>query len=292
VSRCSALRLESAPRRRRAALALPTLLVALVVAAGPGLAQSLGVTSLDEDVPIEVEADQGIEWRRDEKLFVARGNASAKQGNVVVRADTLTARYREQKSGGNQIHNVEAVGRVRITSGDTSLEGDKGVYDIDNSLMTITGDKVVLVTPEQRVVAEKSMTFDNKRQIATAQGNATVVRGDQVMRADTLVAHFQRNAGGKMAIQRIEGTGNVHVSSPTEVARAGKGTYDLASGIATLTGAVRISRGENQLNGENAEVNLKTGVSRLTGAPGNPTGRVRALIVPGRSDQDRGGQAR
>ena len=270
-------------RLRVLGLVLPLI---AVLPQGPGAAQGIGVTNLNENAPIEVDANEGIEWRRDEKLFVARGDARAKQGNVTVRADSLTARYREPAGGGTQIHRVEAKGNVRITSQGATLEGDSGVYDLGTDMMTITGDKVVLVTPEQRVVADKSMEFDNRKQIATARGNATVARDDQRIRADTLIAHFQRNDAGRAAISRIEGVGNVHVSTPSEVARASKGTYDLAAGKATLSGSVRITRGPNQLNGENAEVNLRTGVSRLTGAPGEGTGRVRALIVPNRNGGD------
>ena len=42
-------------------------------------------------------------------------------------------------------------------------------------------------------------------------------------------------------------------------------------------GKVRITRGENQLNGSEAEVNMKTGISRLLA--GN-AGRVQGLVVP------------
>ena len=49
------------------------------------------------------------------------------------------------------------------------------------------------------------------------------------------------------------------------------------SGIARLAGGVRITRGQNQLNGDEAVVNMRTGVSTLsrTGA-----GRVQGLVVP------------
>lgn len=262
--------------------------LALCWAAAEARAQGLGVTNLSENAPIEVEASQGIEWRREEKVFVARGDARAKQGNVTVTADTLSAYYREPQGGGTQIYRVEAAGNVRIAAGASTIEGERGVYDLDRDVMTVTGDKVVLVTPEQRVVANKSMEFDNRKQVAVARGDATVARGDQRIRAEVLTAYFERNGQGRSVIRRIEGVGDVHVSTPSEVARANRGTYDLAAGLATLSGSVKITRGTNQLNGENAEVNLRTGVSRLTGAPGEAGGRVRALIVPNRPPQEGG----
>jgi lipopolysaccharide export system protein LptA len=276
--------------RRAGRQAAVAAAVALLCVAADARAQGLGVTNLDENAPIEIEASEGIEWRREDRLFVARGDARAKQGNVTVRADTLSARYREAQGGGNQVYRVEATGNVRIAAGVSTLEGDKGVYDLDRDVMTVTGDKVVLVTPEQRVVASESMEFDNRRQVAVARGDATVARGDQRIRADMLTAYFERDGQGRSAIRRIDAAGDVHVSTPSEIARANKGSYDLARGLATLSGSVRITRGPNQLNGENAEVNLRTGVSRLTGAPGEAGGRVRALIVPNRASQN-GGQA-
>ena len=48
-------------------------------------------------------------------------------------------------------------------------------------------------------------------------------------------------------------------------------------GIARLAGGVRITRGQNQLNGDEAVVNMRTGISTL-----NRTGpgRVQGLVVP------------
>jgi lipopolysaccharide export system protein LptA len=45
----------------------------------------------------------------------------------------------------------------------------------------------------------------------------------------------------------------------------------------TLTGDVRITNGQNQFNGERAEVNVATGVSTLQGGG---DGKVKSLIMP------------
>ena len=49
------------------------------------------------------------------------------------------------------------------------------------------------------------------------------------------------------------------------------------SGIFRLLGNVRITRGDNTLTGQEAIVNMKTGVARLVSAPG---ARVQGLVVP------------
>src|SRR5262249_58577797 len=53
--------------------------------------------------PIEIEAEAGIEWRRNEKQYIARGNATAKRGDLTVHADTLTAHYRDEAADGSPI---------------------------------------------------------------------------------------------------------------------------------------------------------------------------------------------
>jgi lipopolysaccharide export system protein LptA len=42
-----------------------------------------------------------------------------------------------------------------------------------------------------------------------------------------------------------------------------------------------VTQDQNQLNGEYAEVDLKSGVSRLLGAPPGGEGKVKGLVLPG-----------
>ena len=63
----------------------------------------------------------------------------------------------------------------------------------------------------------------------------------------------------------------------TDTAIGDRAVYVPDSGIARLAGRVRITRGENQLDGTEAEVNMKTGISRLLA---NSGGRVQGLVIP------------
>jgi lipopolysaccharide export system protein LptA len=86
-------------------------------------------------------------------------------------------------------------------------------------------------------------------------------------------------------MQRIEGFGNVHVSTATDIVRADRGVYNADTSIAMMSGNVRITRGQNQLNGDFAEVNLNTGISRLlTSSDSGGDKRVRGLFVPQKAD--------
>ncbi len=239
-------------------------------------AQSLGF-SRGGDGPIQIEADDGIEWQRANQLYVARGNARAQQGTVTVEADELIASYRPNAAGENEIFRIDANGNVRILSDDEVARSDKAVYDIDNGVLVMTGDRIQLDTAQDTIVARDSMEYYETRQLAVARGDALAIRGDRRVRADVLTAHF--GEGGQQAkMERIEALGNVIVSTPTDIVRAEKGDYDPARGIATVTGKVKITRGDTQLNGERAEVNLETGESRLLSSSSGE--RVRGLFLP------------
>ena len=55
-------------------------------------AQDIGSFDLNQpDAPIVIEAEQGIEWRRDEQVYIATGNAMVARGDISVHADVLKA---------------------------------------------------------------------------------------------------------------------------------------------------------------------------------------------------------
>ena len=91
-----------------------------------------------------------------------------------------------------------------------------------------------------------------------------------------LTAHFRKDAKGKSRVSQVDAFDNVVITTPDEIVRSDRGVYDVETGIAKLTGSVKITRGTNQLNGEYAEVNLNTGVSRLFGRGGG----VRGIFTP------------
>ena len=78
--------------------------------AGTAQAQSLGF-SRGGDGPIQIEADDGIEWQRANQLYAARGNARAEQGGVTVEADELIAFYQPNAEGENEIFRIDANGK-------------------------------------------------------------------------------------------------------------------------------------------------------------------------------------
>ncbi len=264
-------------RLKAASTSLIAALAGLMFATG-GHAQSLGFGRGNSD-PIHIEASEGIEWQRNNKVYIARGEARASQGGVTVEADELVAYYRSTSSGSDEIYRIDANGNVRILSDTEVATSDKAVYDVVKGVLIMTGQQVRLVTAQDTIIARDSLEYYEDRQLAIARGDALAIRGDRRVRADTLKAHFTAKQGPARSseLERIEAVGNVHISTETDIVTAERGDYRLNEGLATVTGDVRITRGETQLNGDRAEVNLNTGQSRLITKPGE---RVRGIFLP------------
>jgi lipopolysaccharide export system protein LptA len=244
------------------------------------IAQAQEVTKEGAGGAIELEAEDGIEWLRNEKRYIATGNAIAKRGGVTIKADELIAHYNEDADGNSQaIYRLDAIGHVVITSGQTEATGDKGVYHMDKKVAVLVGKNLQLISPRALITAEDSLEYWEERELAVARGKATVIQKDKRLQAGVLTAYIRPDKKtGKKTIQRIDATGGVHISTKREIIRGAEAVYNVAEEKATICGNVKITRGENQLNGECADVNMKTGRSRLRGGKG----KVKGLILPTR----------
>jgi lipopolysaccharide export system protein LptA len=274
-------------------LSAPALTPAAAAAATGGTAT--GGTS---GAPIEIVADQGIEWRQDTRTVIARGNARAVRGDLEVKAQVLSAEYREGRDGTTEVWRLEADGNVEISTPNEKIFADHSVFDNDRKLVVLTGSEPVrLQSGDTRVTAQDSMEYWTEIGKLVARGNATAQQRDRELRADTLIAHLSDDGGrtddggdgaGSSRLQRIEADSNVWVITPDEILRGDRGTYDVARGFATLTGSVRITQGQNQLNGCRGEIDLKARVSRLFACEGGgkDSNRVRGLIVPKSRNRD------
>ena len=209
-------------------------------------------------------------------------------------------------TGNNEIYRLEAVGHVHIFTSTDLAVGDHAIYDIDQAVLLLTGSAMKLTTPQQVLTARDTMEYWSQKHMAVGRGLATVVTSDgRRVTGDTLVGYTTppdqpgaTPAGTKPdlpkppaptakpgtdpllssgKLQRVEGFGNVEVRTATEIIRGNRGVYVADTGIARLAGAVHLTRGQNQLNGDEAIVNMHTGISTLTRTPGK---RVEGLVVP------------
>jgi len=269
-------------------LALFAALTALLAPNTPVRAQTLlAAAPMNASPPIEIEANRGVEWRQKQKLVLARGNARAVRGDLTVRANVLSARYRELTDGTTDIWRLDASGSVTITSPSEVIHADQGSYDLDKDILLLTGDLVTLTTDNSQVTAKESMEYRTKSRTLVARGDATAIQDDQEMRGEIITAYLRQQGDQDSRLQRIEADNDVWITTPNEVLRGDHATYDLDAGKATLTGDVKVTRGETQLNGCKGELDLTTGVSRLLACDdGHPNdSRVRVLILPNTINQ-------
>jgi lipopolysaccharide export system protein LptA len=273
----------------RALLPMSLLLAALAFA--PAQAQQATTTATGSGGrQMEVTADNGIEWQKDKKVYVARGNAMVKRGDFSIRGATLTAHYRDKQDGKSEIYKVEAVGGVVLKNGDDVAKGDRAVYDVDRKVLTLHGNDLSYVSGDNKITARDSLEYWEVQKTAVARGNAVAVREDDTIKSDMLVGYFEERpradnpARTRRELARVDAIGNVEIVNRENTVRSARATYDTASKVAQLTGGVQVVRGNDRLNGERAEVNMRTGVYRMlpgTATPGAPGGgRVTGTITP------------
>ena len=259
------------PRAAAAALA------ALLASALPAVAQSLDLT---QGGPVEITASDGIEWRQQEQVVVARGDARAVREGVAVNADRLIARYRPRggavqqpqpapsatgsPASGSEIWRIEAEGNVRITSATERATGQRAVYDMDQAVMVLSGAGLALDTPEQRIIARESLEYWPQRRMAVARGGAVVTtKDDRRITADTLVAYFTEEApaGASPAASAPQPQGQ-RPSGLAGLPGAGEG-----SRIERVEafGNVEIRTAEEVVRGERGAYSPQTGLARLVG---------------------------
>src|SRR5271167_2814340 len=111
----------SAAWRRHVPAGLALLLLGIGLGGGPAPAQGLLNRSSG---PIAIDADEGIEWRRDEKVYIATGNAKAVRGDVTVTAHRLIAYYRERET-------APAAAKPPAATGAGAKDADSGASSTD-----------------------------------------------------------------------------------------------------------------------------------------------------------------
>lgn len=210
----------------------------------------------------------------------------------------------EEEGGGNEIYRLEAQGHVRIFTPTDRATCDRAVYDLDQAVLVMTGRDLRLVTPNEVLTAKQDLEYWSAKHMAVARGDAVVVTRDaRRISADVLVAYTTPApaqaaapaaaatpapsgtpttadplaASGKL--KRVEAFGHVVLRTPTDIVTGDRAVYVPATGQARLVGGVRITRGGNQLAGQAADVDLKTGVATLLSGG---QARVQGLIVPDR----------
>ena len=117
-------------------IALATM-VGMALALG-GIAQAQeGAARLDTAEPIEILADT-LEVNQEQQLAIFSGNVAATQGQILLNADRVVVHYAAGGGDGVQaISTIDAEGNVFFTTNFETAQGDAGLYDVENGMITL-----------------------------------------------------------------------------------------------------------------------------------------------------------
>ena len=136
------------------------------------------------------------------------------------------------------------------------------------------------------ISADRGEAQDRADRVVFA-GNVIVKQQALTLRTARLTVAYSNDDG--IDINRIDASGGVVVTSPSETARGDFGVYDLDQGLITLVGNVRLERAGSFLNGGRLTIDLDTGRAVMDGGMrgvnqggGRVTGR---FTVPQRNNR-------
>jgi lipopolysaccharide export system protein LptA len=156
-----------------------SLILFIILLTAPCTYADNNFISKQSDEPIEITSNR-MEAFNEKKLVVFYGNAIAKQGNKILKADQLNLYYKKEPGkkvkvgtteteGTGDLEKVEAKGNVSLTQGGRTATGDEAIYlrDSGKVIMTgnavlnegknsIRGDRVILFINEERGVVESN----------------------------------------------------------------------------------------------------------------------------------------
>ena len=231
----------------------------------------------DQNAPLTIEADDLLEWNQTDGVYTAKGNAVAVQGEVEIRGNLLVATY-DPKAESADIETITATGRVSFRDETSNASGSKLIYNIATSDYRVEGPKASVSGTRGKITANDSINLDtqpDETQKMTAFGMAVYTDNNgRVFGGNRLVALFAADG----SLTSLDAKGDVSVVSGTgRTATGDAATYDAAAEAATVTGNVEIIDGANIMRGGRAEVDLKTGNSRMLSSGSG--GRVSGVLI-------------
>jgi lipopolysaccharide export system protein LptA len=143
-----------------ALLAIMLIMGVWTFAMSPSAAQTTPSSKMDVDQPIEITAES-LEVEQNQNIAIFRGNVVALQGEMRLQADQLTVHYRNSENsdaGVNAISRIDAEGSVFIASTQETAQGDMGVYNVENGLITLTQN--VVLTRGENVIRGNSLRLN------------------------------------------------------------------------------------------------------------------------------------
>lgn len=264
-------------------------LITLMIASSlPGITATAYAQSNPQT--LRVEADQQLEWHRDDQQYIARGNAVLTTQEMTLKAETITADYtdtpdktadnsadsEEPQNSKNRIISITGSGQADIIYLDAQGQETHGQaetihYDRQEDILTLTGmpaSGVIRVTRDGNITeANNSITYHRATGIITNIGDtATKFTDGRQIFGDKAVTITNPEDG---KIMRITITGNARILHPDtngsiQEATGDHAIYDATTDTVTVTGNVILTEADNILQGDKAVMKIGEGTSVLS----------------------------
>ena len=135
-------------------------------------------------------------------------------------------------------------------------------------------------------VAADRIELQDRADRALLSGNVEIKQGDLTLKAPRVTVAYTR--AGSTELQRLDASGGVTVTSPSETAQSQFAIYDFDRRLITMLGGVTVNRNGSNISGNRLVLDLNTGKASLDGSSSGGTrtsnGRVTGrFTVPDRN---------
>lgn len=114
-------------------------------------------------------------------------------------------------------------------------------------------------------ISSDELEANLRKDIVVFVGNVVVKQKGLTLNSDRVTVFYQTKKGEKSAINRIDASGSVKLTTKSETIRATWGIYDFIEKIITLGGKVVLKRHDGELTGKRLVYNLDTGLITIDG---------------------------
>ena len=112
----------------------------------------------DKNNEIEISSEV-MEWKREENIAIALGDAKAIQGKRILSADKIVVYFNSSKDV-KKIFKLEASGKVKFANKEQLARGDNATYFVDNETIIMKGN--VRLEREESLMLGEELSIDLK----------------------------------------------------------------------------------------------------------------------------------
>lgn len=122
------------------------------------------------NAPIEITADQ-LEVQQDNQLAIFSGNVVAIQGEMTMKSAVMNVYYQQNGSGDNEIHKIDARGKVDFTGKEEKARGNTALFMVNEEKLYLTGN--VELQREGNILRGQKLEYNTKTGRSILTGGAT-----------------------------------------------------------------------------------------------------------------------